>query len=247
MINNFNLYSKYYDLLYSDKDYEAEVIYVIKSLKKVNSDLGKILSLGSGTGRHDEVFKRLGYPILGIELSESMVNLSNSKGLQCIKGDISNFNLGQQFDTILSLFHVVSYLNSNEDLTSMFNSVNNHLKKDGVFLMDVWFTPAVYFQTPEVRSKICENNFLKINRLATPEIDYIRNIVKVKYDVDIFEKESQNKSSFSEIHSMRHFSVPELRYFANINGFDLISSEEFLTSNPLSNKTWCACFTFKKL
>ena len=247
MINNFNLYSQYYDLLYNDKDYELEVNYVIESISKVNTNLGKILNLGSGTGRHDEVFKRLGYSILGIELSDSMVNLSNNKGLNCVKGDISNFNLGQQFDSILSLFHVVSYLNSNIDITRMFSCVSNHLSKGGVFLMDVWFTPAVYFQTPEVRSKIFENNIIKINRLATPEIDYIGNIVKVNFDVDIFEKQSKTKSSFSEIHSMRHFSVPELRYFAKINGLDLIRSEEFLTSHPLSNKTWSACFTFKKL
>lgn len=247
MINNFNLYSKYYDLLYNDKEYESEVFYVIRSIKKVNSDLGKILSLGSGTGRHDEVFKRLGYSILGMELSESMVDLSIKKGLSCIKGDISNFNLSQQFDTILSLFHVVSYLNSNEDINRMFSCVNNHLTKKGVFLMDVWFTPAVYYQNPEVRSKICENDFLKINRLATPEVDYIANIVKVNYDVVIFEKQSKNHLSFSEIHSMRHFSIPELKYFANSNGLDLIKYEEFLTSKPLSNKTWGACFTFKKL
>jgi SAM-dependent methyltransferase len=247
MKNSFNLYSEYYDLLYNDKNYEDEVLYVIKSLKKFNHEIGTILNLGSGTGRHDEVFTKHGYSIFGIELSESMAHLARSKGLQCHVGDMTNFNLNQKFNTIISLFHVISYLNKNEDLLQMFKCVSSHLLKDGFFLFDVWFTPAVYNNIPEIRFKDCENEILKIHRKAIPEIDYIENLVKVNYDVIAINKENDIKSSFSEIHSMRHFSVIELEYFGKINGLVLICQEEFLTSNALSKNTWGACFIFKKL
>jgi hypothetical protein len=34
-MNNFQLYSKYYDLLYNDKDYKSESEYVYNSLNKL--------------------------------------------------------------------------------------------------------------------------------------------------------------------------------------------------------------------
>ena len=34
---SFNLYSKYYDLLYSDKDYSSESDYVIQTLDKYSN------------------------------------------------------------------------------------------------------------------------------------------------------------------------------------------------------------------
>jgi hypothetical protein len=47
----FKAYSRYYDLLYSDKDYESEVKYILHLLKRNGVTKGNILELGSGTGK----------------------------------------------------------------------------------------------------------------------------------------------------------------------------------------------------
>jgi SAM-dependent methyltransferase len=246
MIDNFKLYSQCYDLLYSEKNYKTEVSYVIKKLSDFYFSNNLILNLGSGTGRHDEVFREMGFQTLGIELSNEMVQIARSKGLDCIVGNISDFRVDKKFDTILSLFHVVSYLNSNDEISNLFHCVYDHLNQDGVFMFDVWYTPAVHRQIPEQRIKQCENDSLKIHRLATPTVDYFTNTVKIKYDIKVFDKVLKKETLFSEIHSMRHFSVPELSYLAELNGLELLNCEEFLTSNPLSDQTWGACFIFKK-
>lgn len=246
MIKNFDLYSRFYDLLYQDKSYEAEVKYVIDIVKKFNLSFNSILNLGSGTGRHDEEFLRLGFSIKGLELSGKMVDVAKSKGLDSIVGNITKFDLRQKFDSIISLFHVISYLNTDDEILDMFTCVGKHLNDDGVFLFDVWFTPAVYSQKPDIRSKICENDLLSIKRLATPSIDYSRNIVEVKYDCLVIDKQKSEELSFVEYHMMRHFSVSELKYLAKDRGFVLLHFEEFLTGKPLSDQTWGACFVFKK-
>ena len=46
----FDSYAAYYDLLYRDKNYKAEVVYICRLLKKYKIDSGTILELGSGTG-----------------------------------------------------------------------------------------------------------------------------------------------------------------------------------------------------
>ena len=69
MNNNFKLYSQYYDLLYQDKDYEKEALYVHDLIQTYVPQAKNILELGSGTGKHAQRFSNLGYAILGIERS----------------------------------------------------------------------------------------------------------------------------------------------------------------------------------
>ena len=48
----FEEYSKYYDLLYQDKDYEGEVEYIIDLIEKYAPKTASVLELGCGTGKH---------------------------------------------------------------------------------------------------------------------------------------------------------------------------------------------------
>ena len=52
----FKAYSRYYNLLYSDKDYESESKYIMYLLKRNGVTQGNILEFGSGTGKHGRLF-----------------------------------------------------------------------------------------------------------------------------------------------------------------------------------------------
>ena len=70
----FDAYSRYYDLLYRDKDYRREVDYVVQLLKTNGVEGHDILEFGSGTGKHGRLLSDLGYNVHGIELSSEMVS-----------------------------------------------------------------------------------------------------------------------------------------------------------------------------
>ena len=132
----FDLYSKYYDLLYKDKPYETESDYVFNTLTKQNPSIQKVLELGSGSGSHAYWLAQRGWEITGIEKSESMVALAEAKhikGFSPMQGDITTFKLDKKFDAAISLFHVISYLNSNKDVRDCFSNVNHHLVDGGAF------------------------------------------------------------------------------------------------------------------
>ena len=89
MQKNFDAYGKYYDLLYSDKDYEAEAKYVLDLLRKENPKQDSLLELGCGTGRHATLFAQSGLEVTGVERSERMLEEGKKRTEQPPGRDLS--------------------------------------------------------------------------------------------------------------------------------------------------------------
>jgi len=238
-------YSRYYNLFYSDKNYGAEVAYIAGLLKQWAPGAKELIEFGSGTGGHGVLLKEQGYSIFGIEQSSAMAGIARERGLECEVADITNFSLDRKFDACLSLFHVISYINANNDLIKVFGNARKHLKTGGHFIFDVWFTPAVMHQMPAVRVKTIKDAESEITRIATPVIDYQRNVVDVNYQILIKDLSTGMYSDFRESHKMRHFGVPEIELLAAQSGFKVLKAEEFLTGAAPSENTWGVTFVLK--
>lgn len=246
MNDNFNLYSKYYNLLYKNKGYKEEAYYISECIKRYFPNARTILELGSGTGGHGLILQRIGFEIYGLENSKSMVEEAIRLGFPCEQADIVNIEMNRKFDTVISLFHVISYINENRSLEKVFRNASNHLEPGGLFIFDVWYSPAVYYQKPEVRIKKVENEEVSVIRMAEPVMQTNKNVVDVNYTILVKDKKSNTWIDFQEKHSMRHFSIPEIEFLAEISGFKLLKAEEFLTGNEPSERTWGVNFILMK-
>lgn len=250
MPKNFNLYSQYYDLLYQDKDYALETQYIEKLIKHYRPLSTSILELGSGTGKHANLFSKGGYHVFGIERSAEMVDIANRNKFDNVRfklADISTFAVDEQFDVALSLFHVISYLTSSENLINTFQNVHKHLDRNGLFIFDVWHSPAVHALVPEKRIKQLSDENISVIRNANPTIYTERNVIEVNYDIKVTDLKSGTKNTFTEKHPMRHFSRPEIELLAYATKFEILHSEEFLTQADPSENTWGVCYILKKL
>jgi len=244
---NFELYSQYYDLIYQDKDTSLEVEYLESTLSNAECSGRKLLEIGCGSGRHGELLQERGWQWRGIERSKEMANLARKKGLVVDVGEAEALELDiQRVDAVLALFHVVSYLTTNQQLRRFFRGVNKYLIKDGLFLFDIWYSPAVFFQRPEKRSKQVENGSLYVHREATPEVITEKNMVNVHYDLTITDKKNELSNRLQEMHPMRHFSLPELELWAEIAGFQQIMAEEWVTRKVPSEATWGVSILWRK-
>jgi SAM-dependent methyltransferase len=249
----FEQYANYYDLLYSDKDYAAEVEYIWRLLNRFAPDAKSILEFGSGTGIHGRMLAEKGYKVIGMERSSEMVERANPKQsnhaagtFECLQGDIRYSRFDETVDIVVSLFHVISYLTSNEDLTSTLRNAQHHLQAGGILLFDFWYTPAVLTQRPSVRVKRMADEKINVLRIAEPFLHPNQNVVDVNYTIYIEEKSSKVISSFKETHPMRHFSLPELEFIADQLGFIPLISEEFLTGQTPGEDTWGVCNVWKR-
>ncbi|MBM5816104.1 MAG: class I SAM-dependent methyltransferase [Cyanobacteria bacterium K_Offshore_surface_m2_239] len=247
MSHPFQLTSRYYDLFYKDKDSEAEVAYVHGLLQRHGITGQDLLEFGSGTGRHGCLLAATGYRVHGIERSAAMVSAAQqAEGFTCQQGDITSTQLSRNFAAVLSLFHVVSYQTTNPAAQAVFSNAAHHLLPGGLFLFDVWYSPAVAAHRPEVRVKRIQTEELSVTRIAEPTLFPNANRVDVHYTVLAEDRSSGAFHSFEETHPMRHFSLPELDLLAEGAGFERLTAEEWLTGAPPSEDTWGVCFVLRK-
>lgn len=247
MTTTFNAYSRYYDLLYQDKNYAGEAAYIKSKLLRYGVTHGELLEFGSGTGKHGRLLAQQGYQVHGIERSAEMVSQSSQgNGFTCQQGDICTTQVVRKFDAVLSLFHVVSYQISNADLIAVCVNAAAHLKPNGLFIFDFWYSPAVYAQRPEVRVKRMADAQVQITRLAEPMLYPNENRVDVSYTIFAHDTASGSVQTVSETHPMRHFSLPEVDLLAQLTGFKRLVAEEFLSGKPAGEDTWGVCVVLQK-
>lgn len=251
----FGAYSHYYDLLYRDKNYSAEATYVHELIREHMPKAKTLLDLGCGTGAHAVEMVTHGYIVTGVDQSAEMLKraelkLSETPGakdaMRFFEGDIRTVRLGEKFDAVTCLFHVMSYQTSNEDLEAALRTAAEHLEDGGVFIFDCWYGPAVLTDPPSVRVKVLEDEATLITRIATPTMLPNDNRVDVNYNIIIQEKNTDTCTTLCERHPMRYLFAPELHLLARGAGLEIVFAHEWMSRDEPGFGSWGACFGAKK-
>ena len=242
-----DIYSQYYDLLYQDKDYVGEAKYVDNLIAKFSESESKtILDMGCGTGKHAKLFCDKSYSVHGIDLSQDMLDIAEQRrqgresNLNFSLSNISELALNKKFDTVISLFHVVNYQNSNEDLIKFFEVAKEHLNIGGVFIFDFWYGPAVLTDLPVTRIRRLESQSIKVTRLAEPVIHPQESIVDVHYDVFIENKENGSGEVFrkQETHKIRYLFDKELEMICKQVGLRIKNKKKWMSDKSPGLDSW---------
>lgn len=249
----FAEYARYYDLLYRDKDYVGEADYVDRLVRRFKPDAESMLELGSGTGRHALLLTERGYAICGIERSEEMLACSQRLVAQeksrlagrtfpvFAQGDVRSARVTGTFDAVISLFHVMSYQTTNDDLLASFQTARTHLTSNGLFVFDVWYGPAVLTKQPSVRVKRAADEETEVTRLAEPITHPNENLVDVQYHVFMRDIRTGVVTETRETHRMRYLFMPDLALLLRAAGLEILHVEEWMTGRKPSFDTWGVC------
>lgn len=254
-MNVFGNYARYYNLLYQDKDYVGEAKFIDQLIQANAPTSQSILELGCGTGTLALLLVKEGYNVCGVDLSTSMLQEARERfsqitpklkaKLTLLQGDIRTIRIDQQFDVIISVFHVFSYQVTNEDLASAFATVKAHLKPGGLFLFDCWYGPTVLTDCPTIRIKSLEDQDVKITRIAEPILHPNLNLVDVNYQIFIKNKNTNIVEELKETHRMRYLFKPEIDKLLTDTNLQLINSGEWMTERELGFDTWGVYFLIR--
>ena len=243
----FAAYANVYDSLYADKNYEAECDFLEKTFRRFGLEAAEdILDLGCGTGGHAIPLAQRGYKVFGVDRSTQMLSIAWEKAREAklidkVQFDVANvqdFELNKTFDVVTSMFAVLGYQISNDELISTISSARRHVKLGGLLIADFWYGPAVLTQRPEERVKDVRNGNDRTIRIVKHDTDFKKNVITVNYSI-IRLNAQRLVEEIEESHSMRFIFRPEIELILNLSGFNL---EHFCgfgdLENPATQHSW---------
>jgi len=224
----FSTYGEYYDLIYSDKDYEKECDFIEEAFRKYSKFLPRtLLDAGCGTGGHAIPLAMRGYDVTGIDISKTMINIGQRKsektGLKVDfrVSDLRRMKLHRKFDACICMFAVMDYLVSNKDVTNALTNIRRHLRRDALLIFDFWYGPTVLRVLPSSRLKTVERDGLRLMRFAEPSLNTLRHLCTVSYHL-IVTKRNRILKETTEKHTVRYYFPEEIKHYLEENGFELL-------------------------
>ncbi|MCR5418939.1 MAG: class I SAM-dependent methyltransferase [Lachnospiraceae bacterium] len=153
-------FASVYDELMDNVPYDEWVKCYHRILKEHGIDEGLICDLACGTGNITTRLRDLGYDMIGVEISEEMLDLARRKDpegkILFLLQDMCAFELYGTVRACTLACDSINYLLEEEELLELFLKVNNYLDPEGVFIFD--------FNTTEKYRDIIGNTTIAENR-----------------------------------------------------------------------------------
>lgn len=219
-----------YDLVYSFKDYEKESADIAQAIKTARPGCKSILDVGCGTSEHHKYLGRH-FSIDGLDLDENFIRISQQKnpGGQYTVGNMTRFNLNKQYDAVICLFSSIGYLQSVDEIVSAFRCFHQHLKPNGLVMLELWFDKSNW-QEGKVHMVSVDKEDIKICRMNKAFTRGDFTIIIFNYLVGTPDEGVRN---FVEEHKLRLTSREEMTEAFRQAGFEVSFEEKGLTGRGM--------------
>jgi SAM-dependent methyltransferase len=202
--------AEHYDLIYSRfKNYPREAASVARILRRAMPTCRTLLDVACGTGEHARLLAADGFGVDGLDLDPTFVRIAAAKlpAGRVVKADMSNFQLGRQYDAVTCLFSSIGYLQTLDRVTAAFACFRDHLAPNGVIIVEPWFRPGRlrhgHRSTTSAKAK-----GLHVTRVSRIEID--GRMSRVHFDYTITGTGRGGVRHVSEVHELGLFTRDEL-------------------------------------
>jgi SAM-dependent methyltransferase len=215
----FTLSARYYDKLYSFKDYRKEAASLEETIHThQRSARRRLLDIACGSGQH-LVYLREKFAVQGLDLSPELLELARERlpEVPFHQADMAGFDLGEQFDVLTCLFSAVGYLKTLERFRQAAACWAAHLAPGGVLLIEPWFTPADW-KPGTVHAVLVDEPQLKIARLSTSKMDGRLSYFDLHYLVAT----PEDTQHYVERHELGLFEIQEQLDILSQAGFEPI-------------------------
>lgn len=142
-MSSYNVLATFYDELCKNVEYDVRSDYISDIFYENSIKGGTIIDLACGTGSMSIPLLKKGYRVIGIDLSDEMLEIASqrlldiSNNFSLRKGKMQNFSLEEEADACICCLDSINHLNSIDEVEMTFNCVYSSLKDNGIFIFDV--------------------------------------------------------------------------------------------------------------
>jgi len=139
----YNELAEYFDLIAVAGlvDTEQEVTFLRVVFDKYN--VGSVLDLACGTGRHSVALAEAGYDVVGIDYAHKLLKIARGKSdlpnVKFLRQDVAHIKLNQTFDAAICMWSTFGELPYKE----MLRGLKSVLSSGGIFIIDTTYFSVV--------------------------------------------------------------------------------------------------------
>lgn len=220
----YEAFASVYDIFMEQVGYDQWMNHIHAIWEKFGLQPKTVIDLGCGTGSIALPLAKEGYDVIGVDLSPEMLTEADHKAME--EGvsvrfacqDMTELELGEEADCILSLCDSMNYLTEDGQLEDAFKSIAQHMKQESLFLFDL----NTEYKFKEV---LGQNVFGSAEEHAAYiwENDYDDEEKINEYYVSFFiENEDGFYERIEEFHYERAYSMEEIEEGLQAAGMELV-------------------------
>ena len=257
-------FASVYDTFMDNVPYEEWTDYLVERMKEYGVGEGLVAELGCGTGSITRRLFDAGYDMIGIDLSEDMLDVARSyeservfnpeketgsdvneeespRSIMYLHQDMREFELYGTVAAVVSLCDSLNYITEEADLCRVFRLVNNYLDPGGLFLFDM--NTIHKYRDVIGDTTIAEN---RENCSFIWENSFDEESSLNQYDVTFFKKvewedeEEEDTPLFERIcetHVQRAYSLETVKRLLAEAGMEFVAAYEAGTKEPVTDRT----------
>jgi SAM-dependent methyltransferase len=215
-------YARFYDLIYHQLRDSVDKEFFLKELKQVK---GKVLEIGTGTGRFFVEALNQGVDIYGIDISKSMIDvllgkLETEQHKRISLQNMVDFHYDDRFELIAAPFRVMMHLLGKKEQLAALNNAYRHLKPGGRFIFDAFI--------PDLRQLIngLDNHTdfdaeyesgKRIKRIVSTNPDLLNQLINITFRLEWDEDDGLKQEEWK--FPLRYFFRYELEHLIERSDF----------------------------
>jgi ubiquinone/menaquinone biosynthesis C-methylase UbiE len=218
-----NIYwdGRHYDLKY--KELVDDIPFYLKMAEKYGDP---VLELACGTGRITIPLAEKGFDVIGLDISEPMLDLAKKKATEkevnvdWVKADCRSFKFDKKFNLIIFPFNSIAHLHDLESINACFSRVKEHLTENGRFIVD-FFNPRLDYLLRDPNKRRPISQYPDPDGKGTVEIEEI-NVYNAATQINVVKwfYKTADKEKTMDL-NMRVFYPQELDALLKLNGFEI--------------------------
>jgi SAM-dependent methyltransferase len=231
-------FAKYYDKIYHSLRDNVDHTYFMNLIKDCD---GKVLEVGTGTGRFFSEALNAGSDIYGIDISPAMIDVLKTKipADQQYRVSLQNlidFKFDHKFNLIVAPFRTFMHLITVKEQFAALQNVWDYLEPGGSFVFDAFVPNLSILQNGIDKVKDFEQEVepgLTVRRIASSKSNLIDQVTHVTFTFE-FDNGKETKSETWET-DLRFFFRWELDHLMALSSFRMWNILGDFNGNPLQS------------
>ena len=248
-MTGYGSFAYYYDILTKNISYSKRAEYFDRLIKIHGGKKNILLDLACGTGSLSEEFSRMGYDVIGVDASETMLNEALDKkfesglNIQYLCQDMTKLDMFGTIDVTICALDSLNHLTDVEAISKAVGRVSLFCEPGGLFIFDI--------NTPYKHKNVLGNNTFVYDMdevYCVWQNTYSEYNNKVDICLDIFEKQDNGcykryEECFAEI-------APEIFVVEQIiadNGMEILAKYDYDTVLPVHDNSEKIVYVTRKI